>query len=93
MQALLALGVLGILSVSATVSRRPPGNPYLHLPGVGALGIEVRAASVPIVGHCLATRFRAERWSVVIAGGLMSWGLAEAISPFVGHESARRYGR
>jgi Ca2+-transporting ATPase len=91
---LMAVGQLFLTYPSRHTFMRPLGNPYLHLAVAGGLAIQILAASVPVVANSLGdAAIPAELCTVVIAGSLMSWSLAEVISLLVWPEGAWRDAR
>jgi Ca2+-transporting ATPase len=90
----MAVGQLFLTYPSRHTWMRPLGNPYLHAAVVGGLAIQVLSASVPFASNLLGNAaIPLELWTVVIAGGVLSWGLAEAISRVVWHDGTEGDGR
>jgi P-type Ca2+ transporter type 2C len=90
----MAVGQLVLTYPSRHTWMRPLANPYLHAAVVSGIGIQVAAASLPVVSNLLGNAaIPLELWGVVFGGALVSWGLAEKISRFVWGDHLRTVSR
>jgi Ca2+-transporting ATPase len=90
----MAVGQLLLTYPSRHTWMRPLPNPYLHAAVLGGIGLQFAAASLPGVSSLLGNAaIPLELWGVVIAGAMLSWGMAEAVSRFVWREAGQRVGR
>ena len=80
----MAMGQLLLTYPSRHTSMRPLFNPYLHLAVLAGIGIQVAAASLPLVANLLGNAaIPTELWGLVCGAALLAWALAEAVSRFV----------
>jgi Ca2+-transporting ATPase len=60
---------------------RPLPNAYLHAAVLGGVAIQLAAAWLPFTAGLLGSAgIPIELWTVVFAGALLAWGLAETLS-------------
>jgi Ca2+-transporting ATPase len=86
----MAIGQLFLTYPSRHTWMRPLPNAYLHAAVVGGIAIQVIAALSPAVSGLLGhAAIPVELWPIVLAGALVSWGLAEALSRLVWHDHGR----
>jgi Ca2+-transporting ATPase len=80
----MAVGQLFLTYPSRHTWMRPLSNRYLHAAVISGIGIQLAAASVPVVSNLLGSAaLPLELWAVVFAAALGSWGGAELISRVV----------
>ena len=90
----MAVGQLVLTYPSRHTWMRPLANPYLHAAVIGGVGLQLGAASVPVVSNLLANAaIPTELWGVVFVGAFVSWGLAEATSRFVWRDGVQEVRR
>ena len=80
----MAIGQLLLTYPSRHTWMRPLSNPYLHAAVIAGVGIQIAAASLPVISELLGhAAIPAELWAVVIGGALLAWSMAEGISRIV----------
>ena len=80
----MAVGQLFLTYPSRHTWMRPLSNRYLHAAVIGGIGIQLAAASVPVVSNLLGSAaLPVELWPVVFVAAFGAWGLAELIARVV----------
>jgi Ca2+-transporting ATPase len=80
----MSVGQLLLTYPSRRTWTSPLHNPYLHGAVLVGIGIQVAAASWPVVAESLGNAaIPHELWGIVFGGALLSWVLAEAIARVV----------
>jgi P-type Ca2+ transporter type 2C len=80
----MAIGQLFLTYPSRHTFMRPLSNWYLHAAVLGGIGVQVAAASLPLVSNLLGNAaIPLELWTVAFGAAFVSWGLAEGLSRFV----------
>ena len=80
----MAIGQLFLTYPSRHTWMRPLTNKYLHAAVLGGIGIQLAAASVPVVSTMLGNAtIPLDLWVVVFGMGFVSWGLAEMVARVV----------
>jgi Ca2+-transporting ATPase len=80
----MAVGQLFLTYPSRHTWMRPLSNRYLHAAVIAGVGIQLAAASMPLMSDLLGSaRIPVGLWAVVFVAALVSWGLAELMSRLV----------
>ena len=77
----MAIGQLFLTYPSRHTWMQPLSNMYLHAAVLGGIGIQLAAASVPLVSTMLGNAaVPVDVWLVVFGSAFLSWGIAEVIA-------------